>query len=210
MDLATKKQELAELRQRVETLESEILSEEAKGKSWEASGFYGSYYAMSGLILGIIGAIVSLLVNVIAAPIAGKNPLELIRVYLTFPLGEKALQLTTGADDGMIIAIGCCLYIGTGMLLGMFIHVGLKRFVPNAGLGVRIIVASIFATLLWLVNFYGLLAWLQPALFGGNWITDNAVLPWWVAFATHLVFGWTMAVVYPWGQYRPYVRPATA
>ncbi|MFM2096296.1 MAG: hypothetical protein RIS70_3420, partial [Planctomycetota bacterium] len=22
--------------------------------------------------------------------------------------------------------------------------------------------------------------------------------------ATHLVFGWTMAIVYPWGLYQPY------
>ena len=36
---------------------------------------------------------VSLLFNVIGAPLAGKSPLELIRVYLTFPLGEKALEL---------------------------------------------------------------------------------------------------------------------
>ena len=60
------------------------------------------------------------------------------------------------------------------------------------------------ATALWLVNFYGLISWLQPLLFGGSWIVDNRELPWWVALATHLVFGWTMAAIYPWGIYHPY------
>ena len=61
----------------------------------------------------------------IGAPIAGKNPLELIRVYLTFPLGESALRLTEQPGghyvlgDGMILAFGCCLYLFTGMLLGV-------------------------------------------------------------------------------------------
>ena len=44
---------------------------------------------------------------------------------------------------------------------------------------------------------YAILAWLQPLLFGGRWIVDPARLPWWVAAATHLVFGWTIAILYP-------------
>jgi hypothetical protein len=30
---------------------------------------------------------------------------------------------------------------------------------------------------------------------GGRWIID--LTPWWVAMLTHLVFGWTMALIYP-------------
>ena len=77
-------------------------------------------------MLGGLAAVVSLLLNVVGSVVAGKeNALELIRVYLTFPLGEKALALTGGAQsigsigDGMILAIGCCLYLFTGMLLGV-------------------------------------------------------------------------------------------
>ncbi len=55
-----------------------------------------------------------------------------------------------------------------------------------------------------MVSFYGILLWLQPLLFGGHWITDSALLPWWVAALTHLVYGWTMALVSPLGQYTPY------
>ena len=213
MNLQEKKAQLATLREQAQQLELEIRKEEASGEPWKATGFYGSYSATTGFMLGMIAAVISLLVNVAAAPIAGKHPLELIRVYLTFPLGENALALTGGTKDvylvgdGMILAIGCCLYVATGAVLGMLIQVVISRFTPNGGLITRLIVASICATALWALSFYGLLAWLQPALLGGNWITNSEVLPWWVAFATHLVFGGAMAVLYPWGQYQPYVRP---
>ena len=212
MSIEDKKAELAQLRERIRELEDEVLHDEA-GEQWQATGFYGSYYATTGFMLGIFGAVASLIANVIAAPIAGKHPLELIRVYLTFPLGAKALQLTSGAEDvyvigdGVVIAIGCCLYIATGMVLGVVFQLVLTRLVPNAGLVARLVVATILAVIVWLVNFYGVLVWLQPMLFDGDWITDTTILPWWVALATHLVFGWTMATVYPWGKYHPYVRP---
>ena len=63
-------------------------------------------------------------------------------------------------------------------------------------------VVSLLSLAVWLVNFYGILYWLQPLLFGGRWIVD--LIPWWVAAPTHLVFGWTMVVLYPLGRYRPY------
>ena len=52
------------------------------------------------------------------------------------------------------------------------------------------------------LNYYLILSWLQPWLFGGNWIVN--LVPWWVATLTHLVFGWTMALAYPLGMYEPY------
>ena len=76
------------LRARIKELEAEIAADESK-RGWHASGYYTAYYATAGFMLGIFGAMASLLFNVICAPIAGKTPLELIRVYLTFPLGEQ-------------------------------------------------------------------------------------------------------------------------
>lgn len=166
-------------------------------------------------MLGIFGAMTSLLANVVCAPIAGKTPLELIRIYLTFPLGEKALELTTtgqpvyAVSDGVILAIGCCLYLGTGMLLGIPVYMTIARFARRRGLFVRLLVASVISLAIWGINFYGILSWLQPMLVGGdpgNWITNSNYLPWWVAAATHLVFGWTIAVLYPLGEYTPYRR----
>ncbi|MGE3316185.1 MAG: hypothetical protein AB7O26_13800 [Planctomycetaceae bacterium] len=213
MNIVSKRDELERLRSRVRELEAELLDESTRNESFSPSGYYTAYYATTGFMLGAFGAAASLLVNVIGAPIAGKHPLELIRVYLTFPLGEKALQLSAqpgkiyALDDGVILAIGCCLYLFTGMLLGILFHLALTRFTPRSSTAVRLVFASVLSIAVWLINFYGILSWLQPMLFGGNWIVDSSLLPAWVAAATHLVFGWTMALVYPLGQFVPYERP---
>ncbi len=210
-----KQQELAALRERVQQLEGELTATETEGQ-WPPQKFYLEYYATSGFLLGIFGAMTSLLINVIGAPIAGRSPLELIRVYLTFPLGEKALQLASQQTDvyiigdGVMLAIGCCLYLGTGMILGVPFFITLVRLTEKSSIGVRLLVATGLSLVLWMINFYGILSWLQPALFGGHWITDPAVLPTWVAVVTHLVFGWTLALAYPLGRFQVYQQPTRA
>ena len=210
MNSESKKEEMAELKARIERLEQEVGKEIVPNdSSWPPQDFYGAYYAMTGAILGIFGAIVSLLVNVIAAPIAGKSSLELIKVYLTFPAGARALELSA-ESNGLVLAMGCCLYIGTGMLIGIPIYFLMVRICgQNASLVKRLIVVSIASLLVWGVAFYGVLSWLQPLLLNGNWITDPEIMPAWVAAGTHLVFGWTLALLYPWGQFTAY-RPPTA
>lgn len=212
MDLTSKHVEFEQLKRKVELLEQE-LDELSAESSWEPSSFYWAYHVTSGFLLGAIGAGVALLMNVVLAPIAGKHPLELIRVYLTFPLGAEALSLADGAGgvpavrDGMVLAFGCCLYLGTGMLIGMPFHVGLTRFTPDGSLRNRLLVATGLSLAIWLIGFYGILSWLQPRLFGGSWITSGQHLPWWVAAATHLVFGWTMALIAPLAKFLPYQSP---
>jgi hypothetical protein len=203
-DIAFKKVRLAELQAEAARLEAEVDSEEfvEAVASWARRGYYLTYYATAGFFLGMVAALVSLMFNIIGASIAGKDPLQLVRVYLTFGLGGKALD--PAFDNGLALAMGCVLYIATGMLLGIVFHVILTRYASHAGLVGRLALASVVAVAVWLVNFYGLISWLQPLLFGGSWIVDNAQLPWWVALATHLVFGWTMAVIYPWGLFHPY------
>jgi len=193
---AQRSDELARLRERVRELEAEV--EQESSAPWQPPKFYTAYYATTGFLLGIFGAVTSLLFNVVGASLVGKHPLELIRVYLTFPMGEKA----RGIESGMTLAIGCCLYIGTGMLLGMLFQLAIARFAPRASLAGRLALASGLAIGVWIVNYYLILSWLQPLLFGGNWIVEE--IPVWVAALTHLVFGWTMAVVYPLGEYHPY------
>ena len=217
MDLQAKRSELERLRGEARRLEEEIDREEAAA-GWQPSGYYTAYYATSGFLLGSFGAMTSLLFNVVGALVAGKSPLELIRIYLTFPLGARALELTSPSSgvyavgDGLILAIGCCLYLGTGMLLGIPIYMALARFAPRGGVIFRLIVASVISLAIWAINFYGILVWLQPMLIGGdpgNWITNPAYLPWWVAASTHLVFGWTIAVLYPLGEFTPYRKAIT-
>ena len=210
----SKREELDALKAQVRQLESEVHHEEA-GQLWQPSGFYGTYYATTGAGLGGFASLISLLVNVIGAPMVGKSPLQLIRVYLTFPLGETALQFagqageTGGMNENMIIAFGCCLYLGTGMLLGVPLYLILAKYAPHASLGKRLVIASGVALAIWVINFYGILSWLQPMVCDGNWITNQEYLPWWVAAGTHLLFGCTMALMYPLGQFAIYQRPTT-
>ena len=205
-DAAAKKARLAELQAEAARLEAEVEAEAFADsvRDWAKRGYYLTYYATAGFFLGMVAALVSLMFNVIGASIAGKDPLQLIKVYLTFGLGAKALD--PAFDSGLAVAMGCVLYIATGMLLGIIFHVILTRYASQAGLVGRLVWASGIAIAVWLVNFYLLLSWVQPFLFGGNWITSTnpVYLPWWVALATHLVFGWTMALVYPWGLFHPY------
>lgn len=206
MDSATraaKLRELDELRSRVEELEGELALPETREKGdWRTSGYYLSYYATAGFFLGMVGALTSLLFNVFGSLAVGQHPLYLIQVYLTFGMGKRALDANVAADGGLALAIGCCLYVGTGMLLGILFHVVLTRYAADGGLVKRLILASVLAIAVWVVNYYVVLSWLQPLLFGGNWIVTKVPIP--IAALTHLVFGWTQALVYPWGLYEPY------
>jgi hypothetical protein len=143
----------------------------------------------------MFGAVASLFLNVIGSLAVGQHPLRLIQVYLTFPMGAKALD--AGLNTGIIMAVGCCLYILTGMVLAIPLHVMIAKFLPRGTLSQRLIFATVAGLLLWAVNFYLILAWLQPALFGGNWIVE--LIPPWIGAGTHLVFAWVVAALYPWG-----------
>lgn len=195
-----KLRELSSLRSRIRQLEAELggAGEEPR---WQASGYYTAYHATTGFLLGSVAAMSSLLLNVIGALAVGKHPLELIRVYLTFPLGAQALDFNA-VDHGVTLAVGCCLYLATGMLYGILFEIVLTRFLVDRTAAARFVAVSALSLAVWLVNFYAILSWLQPLLFGGNWIVEQ--IPWWVAAATHLVFGWTMLLIYRLGQYIPY------
>ncbi|MEK6645006.1 MAG: hypothetical protein AABZ08_13985, partial [Planctomycetota bacterium] len=164
---------------------------------WVPTTYYTNYHILAGMILGLAGAVTSLLFNIVGAAMVGKHPLELIRVYLTFPLGEKALEM----DSGFALAAGCCLYLGTGMIGGVPFHLILSRYFGQSSFGVRFLIASVLGVGVYLINFYGIIAWLQPTLIGGNWILEK--MPVYVALATHLVFGWTMLAVDQWGHFAP-------
>ena len=166
---------------------------------WQAPDYRAAHYIRAGLLLGGLAGCTSLVFNVVGSvlwpAISGQaqHPLRIIQVYLTFPLGETALQL----DSGALLAIGCVAYLATGMLYGMLFEWAISFFVPNSGHVPRMVFCSALALLIWGLNFYGILIWLQPLLFGQRWIVD--LIPWWVAAATHLVFGCTMALLYPLG-----------
>lgn len=197
MDTEAKQQELAALQLRVAQLEREVHQISAS-EVWTPPRFYTAYELLGGMVLGLIGAGASLLFNVIGSLMTGRHALEIIRVYLTFPMGEAALKL----ESDFALAAGVCLYLMTGMVGGIPIHMILGRFFKNASGMVRFLAASVLGVGVWLVNFYGVLYWLQPMLIGGRWIVDN--IPVYVAVSTHLVFAWTMLAVHRLGQFVPY------
>jgi hypothetical protein len=41
-------------------------------------------------------------------------------------------------DDGMILALGCCLYIGTGMVLGSLFHYVISRFAEHKPMATQV------------------------------------------------------------------------
>jgi hypothetical protein len=197
MNREAKQRQLEQLQAQVRQIEAELEAEQDAGQ-WPPRSYYTAYHALAGFVLGMFGAATSLLFNIVGSLLINQHPLQIIRVYLTFPLGESALQ----TQGGLLLAIGCCLYLATGMLLGILFQLVLTRYVPNASFVVRFGVVTALALAVWLVNFYGILSWLQPLLFGGAWIVQE--IPWWVGALTHLVFGWTMLMVQPLGTFVPY------
>lgn len=198
MNSEAKQHELEQLRAKVRQLQEELGVPEAAGEpEWPPRGFYAAYVVLAGFVLGAFGAMSSLLFNIVGSLLVHQNPLRLIQVYLTFPLGEPALTM----ESGLALATGCCLYVLTGMVLGIPFQIVLSRWFEQASLPTRFGVVTALALVLWLVNFYALISWLQPLLIGGNWILDS--IPWWVAVSTHLVFGWTMLAVQPLGRFVP-------
>jgi hypothetical protein len=203
MDTVAKESELAELKHRVSELESQIAAE-ADYAPFRPSGYYAAYYATTGFMLGIFGAMASLLFNIIGSVLTGKHPLEIIRSYLSFPLGDRAFDLPPD-QNGLMLAIGCCLYLATGMVLGIPLYLALTRWGAGKSMGVKFMIAMVVSLFIWVVNFYGILSWLQPEVIEMS--PENLIInrvPWWVAAATHLVFGWTMVLVYPLGDFVPY------
>ena len=132
------------------------------------------------------------------AAVFGQPPMQLIRVYLTFPMGEQALE----AEQGLVLFVGCLLYLVTGALYGIVFHLTMRLWFAEASTAKRFLFATLFGLGVWIVNFYLLLSWLQPLLLGGNWIVR--LVPIWVGALTHLAFAWTMYVGESWGRFEPY------
>ena len=156
-------EELKQLKKRLSEIESQK-AEDAPPDAWAPTGHYAYYEAAAGFMLGIFGSVVSLVVNVIGSVLAGLDPLQLIRIYLTFPLGEQALKLseaggeTQTVPDGLILALGCCLYLGTGMLLGVPVFFAVSRISKGKSLLERMSVAISVSLAIWAFNFYAILS----------------------------------------------------
>jgi hypothetical protein len=185
---------IREHRDAIQQLESEAV--ESQADTWPPQGFYLIWHLVVGITLGGLGALVSLAFNVIGAPLFGEPSMQLIRVYLTFPMGERALV----AGEGLVLSVGAGLYLATGAILGVVFHLFLRNY-RNGGRARLFVIATVLGLAVWVVNFYLILSWLQPALLGGRWIVDE--IPFWVAALTHLAFAWTIWAGEAWGRVEP-------
>jgi hypothetical protein len=126
-----------------------------------------------------------------------QDPLRFLRVYGTVFLGANALT-TDELDFFMLVAV---VHFSVGAAGGAVFHVLVNRWVPDRPL-VQIGLGAAYGLLMWVVNFYGILVWLQPRLVGQAYVLD--LMPAWVAALTHVIYGLTLGVLQPLGRFVPY------
>lgn len=148
-----------------------------------------TYHVLAGLTIGFVGAAAGLLFSILGSLLLSLHPLLLIRVYLTLPYGERALNLTTGP----MLALGVIIYLVIGALYGIPFHVVLGGVLRNAPGIWRGLIGSAMGIIVWLVNYYVVLIWIHPSLTGST--TIAWLVPTWLAATTHLVFAWAIVVI---------------
>jgi hypothetical protein len=89
---------------------------------------------------------------------------------------------------------------------GAAFHVLVNFYCPDRA-GLQLALGAAYGLLLWLINFYVVIQWLQMALYGQTYVLE--LMPAWVAAFTHLVYGVTLGLAQPLGRFVPY-RPAVA
>ncbi len=185
----------------IRRLETEISSSGATvtAAPWPPEGFYLTFYVVAGGILGVLGSLTSFLCNVFGSLMIGQDPYYFLRVYGTVFLGQEALQ-TSNLNFFMLVAI---VHFSVGAMAGAVFHVLINYFGPfrpaqQIGAGLA------YGLLMWIVNFYLVLWWLEPMLVGQAYVLE--LMPAWVAAVTHLVFGLTIGALQPLGRFEPF-RP---
>jgi hypothetical protein len=165
---------------------------------WPPPGFYFTFYVVVGAILGILGSLASFLFNVFGSLVVNQDPYRILRVYGTVFLGQEALT-TANLNFFMLVAV---VHFSVGALAGSVFHVLVNRFVPTTSALQQIGLGAVYGLLMWIVNFYMVLRWLEPALVGQAYVLE--LMPFWVAALTHIVYGVTLGFLQPLGRFSPY------
>jgi cytochrome c oxidase cbb3-type subunit 2 len=168
--------------------------------SWPPEGFYLTFYVVAGTIIGILGSLTSFLFNVVGALLLNEDPLRFLRVYGTVFLGARALT-TEDLNFFMLVAV---VHFSVGAAAGAVFHVLVNRFVPGRYV-LHVVLGALYGVVMWLVNHYVVIAWLQPRLVGQAYVLQ--LMPVAVAVLTHVVYGVTLGLLQPLGRFVAY-RPA--
>lgn len=183
------------------SLEAQLLESAAPtprtAAPWPPKGFYLTYYVVAGLLIGILGSLTSFLCNVVGSLLLEKDPLLFLRVYGTVFLGPKAM-VTDDLNFFMLVAV---VHFSVGAIAGAVFHVLVNFYVPDRG-GLQIGLGVLYGLLMWVLNFYVAIVWLQHELYGTAYVLQ--LMPAWVAALTHVVYGLTLGLLQPLGRFVPY------
>ena len=193
--------EIEEHRAAILALEARLVDAPAPAP-WPPAGFYLTFYVVAGVMIGILGSLVSFMFHVVGSVLIDQDPLRFLRVYGTVFLGAKALT-TDDLNFFMLVAV---VHFSVGALAGAVFHVLVNWLVPDRT-PTQIALGALYGLLMWVVNFYVVIAWLQPRLVGEPYVLE--LMPAWIAALTHVIYGVTLGVLQPLGRFVPY-RPVEA
>jgi len=199
----TREEALREIEQhRAAIIDLEAQLREPVTHSWPPVGFYLTFYIVAGATIGILGSVTSFAFNVLGSLLVKQDPLLFLRVYGTVFLGAKALT-TDDLNFFMLVAV---VHFSVGASAGAVFQVFISRFVPDRP-ALQIVLGGVYGLLMWIVNFYLIITWLQPRLVGQAYVLE--LMPIWISALTHLIYGLTLGVLQPLGRFVPY-RPAVS
>jgi hypothetical protein len=189
--------EIAAQRARLAALEQQLGSLAPASASWPPRGFYLTFHVVAGLMIGVLGSITSFLFHILGSLLVNQDPLYVLRVWGTVFLGERALT-TSDLNFFMLVAV---VHFSIGAVAGAVFHVLVSFFVPDRPLR-QLGLGAAYGLLMWVVNFYFVLVWLQPRLVGEAYVLH--LMPAWIAALTHLIYGLTLGALQPLGRFQPY------
>ncbi|MFQ5769610.1 MAG: hypothetical protein ACE5HX_03670 [bacterium] len=196
--------EIEKHRKAIAELESQLSEEvETSTKPWPPKGFYYTYYIIAGLLIGLLGGMTSFIFNVVGSRLVAQDTMKILRVFGTLFIGPDALI----TQDLTFLMLVLMVHFSVGAITGAIFHVLINRFFADRTSGVKILLGGVFGLLLWFVNFYLVLSWLQPLATGEAYILQ--MMPFWVAAFTHLVYGLTLGILQPIGKFIAYQPPAS-
>ena len=192
--------EIAQHRAAIAELEEQlgIPDVDVAERPWPPPGFYFTFYVVVGAILGVLGSLTSFLFNVFGSLVIDQDPYRVLRVFGTVFLGQEALT-TDNLNFFMLVAV---VHFSVGALAGAVYHVAVNYFFPGKSWGWHLAAGAAYGVLMWIVNFYLVLTWLEPALVGQAFVLEY--MPAWVAALTHIVFGVTVGALQPLGHFTPF------
>ena len=188
-------------RHRTALVELESRLAEPVTANWPPVGFYLTFYSVAGTTIGIIGSLASFAFHIVGSLLVNQDPLRFLRVYGTVFLGARALT-TEDLNFFMLVAI---VHFSVGAIAGAVFHVLVNRFVPDRG-WLQVALGALYGLVMWIVNFYFILSWLQPRLVGEAYVLE--LMPAWIAALTHVIYGVTLGLLQPLGRFVPY-RPVS-